>query len=106
MTLFDPTATSAAVAAAAYIALLSGHQLGDHPIQSNADAAAKGHPGDDQLARGAHPWTGWTACWRHVASVGLRPREVHDHASYPQLRGLTEGSARARQVSLTWGGLR
>ncbi len=62
------TVASAAVAAAAFVALYAGHQLGDHVIQSDADAANKGAPTGDRVAAGVHPWAGWGACLRHVAS--------------------------------------
>ncbi|HZM83945.1 MAG TPA: DUF3307 domain-containing protein [Candidatus Limnocylindrales bacterium] len=59
------------VVSAVFIALFAGHQVGDHVIQSDADARAKGAPTADLLARGTHPWTGWPACLRHVASYTL-----------------------------------
>jgi len=59
------------VVCATFIALFAGHQVGDHVIQSDADARAKGAPTADLLARGAHPWTGWWACLRHVASYTM-----------------------------------
>jgi len=59
------------VVCVAFIALFAGHQVGDHVIQSDADARAKGAPTADLLARGAHPWAGWAACLRHVASYTL-----------------------------------
>lgn len=62
------TATTAAVAAAVFVALYAGHQVGDHAVQSNAEAAAKGAPTGARLAAGSHPWQGWAACLRHVAS--------------------------------------
>ena len=62
------TVESAAVAACAFIALYAGHQIGDHVIQPGAAVSGKGCPGDDRLADGARPWTGWVACLRHVAS--------------------------------------
>jgi Protein of unknown function (DUF3307) len=65
------SATTAATASIAFIALFAGHQVGDHVIQSDADARAKGAPTPDLLVRGAHPWTGWPACLRHVASYTL-----------------------------------
>ncbi|WP_345510733.1 DUF3307 domain-containing protein [Phytohabitans houttuyneae] len=61
------TTAGAAVAAATFVALYAGHQVGDHVIQSHAQASAKGAP----TGAGAHPWTGWPACLRHVASYGL-----------------------------------
>lgn len=66
-----PTVATAAIAAAAFAALYAGHHLGDHPIQPNSAAAAKGIPTDDRLAAGAHPWTGWSSCARHVATYGV-----------------------------------
>lgn len=66
-----PTIETAAVAACAFAALFAGHHLGDHPIQPDAAAQHKGHPTDDQLAAGVHPWTGWLACARHVATYTL-----------------------------------
>jgi hypothetical protein len=56
------------VVSAVFIALFAGHHVGDHVVQSDADAKAKGAPTADLLAQGAHPWTGWLACLRHVAS--------------------------------------
>lgn len=68
MNLPDPSATTAAVTAAVYVALFAGHQLGDYPIQRDTDAQAKGHPADDLLAAGV-PWhTGLTSVARHVGS--------------------------------------
>jgi hypothetical protein len=64
----DPTAATAAITAVVFAALLAGHMLGDHPVQSDNDAAGKGHPTDDLLAAGAHPWTGWIHCLRHCTS--------------------------------------
>lgn len=65
------TVASAAVAAVAFAALYAGHQVGDHVIQTDADAAAKGAPTGPHLAAGAHPWAGWGACLRHVFSYSL-----------------------------------
>lgn len=62
------TIATAALTAVAYAALYTGHQLGDHPVQLHRDGQAKGIPADDRLAAGTHPWTGWTACIRHVAT--------------------------------------
>lgn len=45
-----------------------GHLFGDIVLQSDADASGKGYPSNDRLAAGVHPWTGWAACLRHVAS--------------------------------------
>lgn len=59
------------VVSVVFIALYAGHQVGDHVLQSDSDAKAKGAPTPDLLARGAHPWTGWSACLRHVASYTL-----------------------------------
>lgn len=67
----DPTTTTAAITAVVFAALLAGHMLGDHPVQSDNDAAGKGHPTDDQLAAGARPWTGWIHCLRHCMSYVL-----------------------------------
>jgi hypothetical protein len=64
----DPAIATAAITAVVYAALLAGHMLGDHPVQSDTAAAGKGHPTDDQLAAGAHPWTGWIHCLRHICS--------------------------------------
>jgi hypothetical protein len=66
-----PTIETAAIAACVYAALTAGHHLGDHPVQPNSVAQAKGTPEDDRLAAGAHPWTGWGACARHVATYTL-----------------------------------
>lgn len=74
MTFLEPTATTAAVTAAVGFALLAGHQLGDHPVQPDAVAAAKGQPTDDRLAAGVHPWTGWSACLNHVARPTCSPK--------------------------------
>lgn len=63
-----PTATTAAVAACAFIALLAAHYPADHIVQTPGDAAHKGAPDRSQLAAGVHPWTGWAACARHVAT--------------------------------------
>jgi hypothetical protein len=62
------TVESAAVAACAFIALYAGHQIGDHVIQPGTAVAHKGCPGDDRLAAGVRPSTGWAACARHVAT--------------------------------------
>ena len=64
----DPTTATAATAAVVFAALLAGHMLGDHPVQSDHDAAGKGHPTDDLLAASVHPWAGWIHCLRHVVS--------------------------------------
>jgi hypothetical protein len=53
----DPVAAFAAV----YVALLTGHSVGDHWIQTSAQAAAKG----------ARNRTGAAACARHVLSLTL-----------------------------------
>jgi hypothetical protein len=45
-----------------------GHLFGDTVLQSDADAGNKAYPSNDRLAAGTHPWTGWPACLRHVAS--------------------------------------
>lgn len=62
-----PTVETAAVAAITYAALFAGHHLGDHPLQSTSAVTGKPAPGYDELARGAHPWRGWSWCARHVA---------------------------------------
>ncbi len=62
-----PNVDTAAVAAVAYVALFAGHHLGDHPFQSTAAATGKSAPETAELARGAHPWRGWSWCVRHVA---------------------------------------
>ena len=62
------TPATAAVTAATFVALFAGHQVGDHIVQSAADAAAKGAPA---AAAGLHPWTGWRACLSHVATYAL-----------------------------------
>jgi hypothetical protein len=67
----DPTVATAAITCVAYAGLLAGHMLGDHPVQSDHDAAGKGRPSDDQLAAGAHPFTGWLHCLRHCFSYLL-----------------------------------
>ena len=64
----DPTTATAAITAVVFAALLAGHMLGDHPVQTDHAATGKGHPTDDQLAAGAHPWTGWSHCLHHVYS--------------------------------------
>lgn len=64
----DPTTATAALTAVVFAALLAGHMLGDHPVQSDNDAAGKGHPTDDRLAAGAGAWTGWIHCLRHTQS--------------------------------------
>jgi hypothetical protein len=51
-----------------FVALYAGHQLGDHVVQSNASAMAKGAPTPEMLAAGIPPWHGWAACLRHVGS--------------------------------------
>jgi hypothetical protein len=65
------TAVTAAVTADAFAALFVGHQLGDHVLQRDGDAAAKGAPTAEMLAAGAHPWTGWAAAMRHVGTYSL-----------------------------------
>jgi Protein of unknown function (DUF3307) len=62
------TADTSTIVAAAFVALFAGHQVGDHVVQTNADAAAKGAPTADRLASGVPPWAGWSACLRHVGS--------------------------------------
>jgi hypothetical protein len=66
-----PTAATAAVTAVAFVALYAGHQIGDHPVQPLALATGKAAPTADLLAVGVHPWTGWKACVRHVATYTL-----------------------------------
>ncbi len=63
-----PTVDTAAVTAVVFAALYAGHQLGDHVVQTNATALAKGAPTADLLAAGVPPWHGWRACLRHVGS--------------------------------------
>ncbi|MEV0385611.1 hypothetical protein [Nonomuraea sp. NPDC050643] len=63
-----PSAAAAAIAAVTFVALYAGHQIGDHVVQSNGTAVAKGFPGPEQLAAGVSPWTGWGACLRHVGT--------------------------------------
>jgi hypothetical protein len=65
------TTATAAVAAITFAALYAGHQIGDHVVQTNATAAAKGAPTAERLAAGAHPWTGWRACLRHVTTYTM-----------------------------------
>jgi len=64
----DPTIATAAITSVVFAGLLVGHMLGDHPVQSDNDATGKARPGDEQLAAGVHPFTGWPHCLRHVAS--------------------------------------
>jgi hypothetical protein len=66
MTPFEPSATTAAVFSAVWVALVAGHWIGDHAVSSDADAVGKGQPDDEQLAAGVHPWTGWAPLARHV----------------------------------------
>ncbi|MGC0418375.1 DUF3307 domain-containing protein [Embleya sp. AB8] len=55
-----PEQTSAAATmAAVYVALLTGHQVGDHWIQSHTEAMRKGGPG----------WSGRWMCVRHVFTL-------------------------------------
>lgn len=61
-------AATAAIAAVTFAALYAGHQLGDHVVQSDSTAVAKGAPDPEQLAANVSPWTGWGACLRHVSS--------------------------------------
>lgn len=65
------TIAAAACTAAAFVALYAAHQVGDHVVQTNAEAAAKGSPTADKLSAGVHPWTGWSACLRHVGTYTL-----------------------------------
>lgn len=67
----DPTTATAAVTACVSVALVAGHMLGDHPVQSDTDAQAKGTPTDDRLAAGVHPWTGWGHVLRHCSTYVL-----------------------------------
>lgn len=63
------TSSSAALAFLGCLAALgAGHLPGDIAAQSNADALSKAYPGNDQLAAGVHPFTGWAACLRHCRS--------------------------------------
>ncbi|MFC4066757.1 hypothetical protein [Actinoplanes subglobosus] len=65
---FEPSTTTAAVTAAAYVGLLAGHWIGDYPAQRDADAIGKAHPTHELLAAGT-PWHhGWSHLARHVAS--------------------------------------
>jgi hypothetical protein len=57
-----------ATVAVTFVALFAGHQIGDHVVQTGADAAAKGAPAAGQLASGVPPWAGWAACLRHVGT--------------------------------------
>lgn len=66
MTLFEPSATTAAVCSAMWVALVAGHWIGDHIVLSDADALGKGQPDDEQLATGVNPWTGWAPLACHV----------------------------------------
>lgn len=50
---------SAAVLTTSSVALFAAHQVGDHWIQTNGQAMAKGGKG----------WTARTACARHVATL-------------------------------------
>lgn len=59
---------STAVTAVVFVALFAGHQVGDHIVQTNAVAQAKGAPTAELLAAGAHPWRGWGACLHHVGT--------------------------------------
>jgi hypothetical protein len=65
------TVASAAASCGVFIALFVGHQIGDHPVQRNADMLAKAMPDDQRLAAGTPAWTGWSACLRHVATYTL-----------------------------------
>jgi hypothetical protein len=60
-----------AVTAVVFVALFAGHQIGDHIVQTNAAARAKGAPTRDMLAAGMPPWRGWGACLRHVGTYTL-----------------------------------
>lgn len=50
----------------ALAALGGGHLPGDIAVQTNTDATSKAFPGNDRLAGGVHPWTGWGHCLRHT----------------------------------------
>lgn len=50
-----------AVFAAVFAALYAAHHVGDHWVQTDIQATAKGRPG----------WTGRLACTRHVASMTI-----------------------------------
>lgn len=67
----DPSTATAAITAVVFAALIAGHMLGDHPVQRDDDAQAKGHPTDDLLAAGVHPWTGWGHALRHCSTYLL-----------------------------------
>ena len=62
---------STAVTAVVFVALFASHQIGDHVVQTNATARAKGAPTTELLAAGVHPWLGWGACLRHVSTYTL-----------------------------------
>jgi hypothetical protein len=53
--------TAAAALAVAFAALYAAHQVGDHWVQRDGDAQAKGRPS----------WTGRLACARHVTTLTL-----------------------------------
>ena len=61
------SAVAAAVMAAAWVGLFAGHQVGDHIVQTQGQANAKGAPTPAELRAGVHPWRSWSACLRHVA---------------------------------------
>lgn len=60
--------STAATAAISFAALYAGHQIGDHVVQSDWAATTKAAPSAEELAAGVPPWTGWSACLRHVVS--------------------------------------
>jgi hypothetical protein len=61
------TTTATALAFLGTLAGLgAGHLPGDIAAQTNTDAVGKAMPGNDRLAAGAHPWTGWGHCARHT----------------------------------------
>jgi hypothetical protein len=60
--------STAATAAFTFAALYASHQVGDHVVQSDWAATTKAAPSAEELAAGVPPWTGWSACLRHVAS--------------------------------------
>ncbi|GAB1646891.1 DUF3307 domain-containing protein [Krasilnikovia sp. MM14-A1259] len=64
----EPTIATTAITAVVFAGLLTGHMIGDHPMQPNAIAAGKGRPADERLAAGVHPWTGWIHCLAHVST--------------------------------------
>jgi hypothetical protein len=60
----DPTATAATIAVT-FVALRAAHMVGDHILQTTAQAMRKGmRPARWPLL----PWAGWGHCLRHVAT--------------------------------------